>query len=232
MRLTDVDIQYDDPRPEETQAFQEELNVLFPPVSLLSHLRAVWEPGEAWHPVERYVLYQCLPSERTPNIILNELQGPNPRGFGHYDRVKKKYIRYPDCPFLSRRQWLLYQDTGFYGRPYWVVQGQKGGHQLRFTKTQQMAAKLRGANPEPAKPGELEFAPLDGRVLEKLVPLDRVRKYAMVVDHALQNPDVYDEKEMEGVQKMEEQMWTWLSDQVNDRLMDAGTDATLALAQG
>ena len=121
--------------------WQPELDVLAPRTSLgLAHLRLVWEPGEEWCPVERWIVYEMHPANRAPFGIYDDLTGPNPRNFGRYDATwdnrngtRGRFVRTRHFG-ITMRQWLLFRETGFFGRPIWVVQGRYGGHKRWDTK--------------------------------------------------------------------------------------------------
>lgn len=202
--------------PEDVTYWQDRLNSLFPPNTEISHLRIHWEPGFEWEPLGRWMLYQMLPPERVPVIVLPMLEGPDPRNFTRYDPVKKEVIRHPDAPLISRQQWQMYRDTGgYFGMPYWVVQGNNGGNKVRFTKVEKMVARIKGhPTGEPPQIGSLPYAPVDERVIEKVVELDQMRTYNLLIDFAHRAPEMLDEDEERGANEARERLWNWIEDQV------------------
>lgn len=201
---------------------QEALEAVAPKRGDLSYLKIVWEPGEPWDPIQRWVIYQMLPLGQKPgdDLFLPMLEGPHPRKFGYYDRVKGKWVRKRGAPMVSTRQWELYRETGRLGHPYWVVQGDRGGHRWDFTKTEKaIIRRTTGvANVEPPEIGSLPYAPIDGRVLSKLTNLDRLRKDEFAVAFMYRNPGMFDDQEERILQKAERELWGWLESQVDDRL--------------
>lgn len=208
--------------PQDISYWQERLYSLFPPDSELSHLRIHWEPGFEWDPVGRWMLYQMLPPERVPLIFLPMLEGPDPRTFTRYDPVKKEVIRHPDAPLISSQQWHMYRDSGgYFGMPYWVVQGENGGHKVKFTQTERMIARMKGhPTGEPPLIGDRPYAPFDERVIEKVVELDQMRTYDLLVSFAHRSPEMLDIAEERGANEARDRLWEWISDQVGDWISD------------
>lgn len=201
--------------PQDVSRWQAELNSLFRPNREVSHLHLVWEPGLEWDQLGRWVLYQMLPPGRIPLLVLPYLEGPDPRSFTKYDPVSKQVVRKRGAPLISRQQWLLYRETGYYGMPFWVVQGDKGGHKIKFTKPEKMVARLKGhPTGNPPGMGELPYAPMDNRVIDKLVPLDEMRTYSLLVDYAYRSPEQLEADEERGAQEAQERLWTWVESQI------------------
>lgn len=195
--------------------WQSRLDDLFPPNREVSHLRLVWEPGMEWDEVGRWVIYQMLPPGRIPLIVLPYLEGPDPRSFVRYDTAAKKVYRKRGAPLISRQQWLLYRETKHYGMPFWVVQGKHGGHKIKFTKPERLVARLKGHRTgEPPKIGDLPYASPDNRTMEKLVALDEMRQYSLMVDFAYRSPEQLDREEERGAIEAQERLWTWVESQV------------------
>lgn len=204
-----------DQQPQDTAKWQDRLDALFPPNTEISSLRIVWEPGLEWAPTGRFVLYQMLPASRIPVIFLPFLEGPDPRSFTRYDRVKKEVIRKRGAPLVSRQQWLMYREEGVFGMPYWVVQGERGGHKINFTKVERMIARLKGhPNGQPPAIGDLPYAPMDNRVIEKLVALDQMRTYNLLIDFAMRAPEMLEADEERGANEAKDRLWAWVESQV------------------
>lgn len=204
--------------------WQEELEALVPRKEGLSYLKIVWEPGEPWDPAQRWMVYQMLPLGSNPadHLLGPMLEGPNPREFGHYDRVKKRFVRRRGAPMISLRQWLLYRETGMLAQPYWVIQGDRGGHRWDFTKTEKLiiARKTGQKDVEPPTIGDLPYAEVDNRVFDKLTNLDRLRKDEFAVAFAYRHPELFEAEEERILLRAENDVWRWLESQVDDRLRD------------
>lgn len=202
--------------------WQEELERVVPRRGDLSYLKIVWEPGEWWEPVQRWVIYQMMPLGDNPadDLFKPMLEGPNPRKFGYYDRVAGRFIRESGAPMISMQQWRLYHETGRLGMPYWVIQGDRGGHRYDFTRTEKLIIARKTGQRDVSAPmmGDLPYAPFDNRVRDKLANLDRLRKDEFAVAFMYQNPQMFDTEEERILQKAEEELWGWLESQIDDRL--------------
>lgn len=203
------------------ERWQPELDRLSPPTPEgESHLRLLWEPGESWAPVHRWVVWELMPAQRAPLEIYHELCGPNPRSFGHYDRVQRRFVRTRSF-LINQRQWLLYRESGFYGRPMWIVQGTKGGHKRAWSEVESNLSLLHGGPKEPPLPGELPYAEPDVRTIEKLRGLDMVRRFGDLLRLVSNREDVrarLDYRERVVAEAMANQVWDWMDEQVGESL--------------
>jgi hypothetical protein len=73
-----------------------------------------------------------------------------------------------------RRLYDFYQRTGLVTEPFWIIQGDRGGHKYHYSMPEAMMARAVGLPDTPPLPGDLAYAPFDGRVLAKLRTLDRL----------------------------------------------------------
>src|SRR5687768_14939867 len=110
--------------------WRQDLAQVSPPLDQLSYLHLRWEPGDPWNPVNRWVIWQLLPIERTNPEYLKELNGPHPRSTGLYDEIAERWVG-GTCKLIDLGTYELFRETGRYGRRWWVVQGSKGGHRYR-----------------------------------------------------------------------------------------------------
>lgn len=200
--------------PQDVARYQAVLDRLFPPNEHVSHLRFVWEPGEEWDELGRWYVYQMVPAVGIPLIMLPWLEGPDPRQFVRYDKVRRQVYYLKGAPLISRRQWQLYRETGFLAMPYWIVQGERGGHKLQFSKVERVIAKVKGRRETPPPPGSLSYAPIDERVITKLAQMDAMRTYNLLLDFAMRNPDMLDAEEERGANEAKDRLWSWMEDQV------------------
>ena len=204
------------PTPVEWQA---KLEQVVPRKGELSYLQLVWEPGDRWDPAQRWMLYQMWPLS-DDHMLKSMLDGPNPRNFGYYDRVKKRYVRKRNAPLISLRQWLLYRQTGRLAVPYWVIQGNAGGHRWEFTETEKKIIAHRTGVTQVSPPviGSLPYAPFDNRVLDKLANLDRIRQDEFAVSFAYRHPEMFEAEEERMLAQAERDLWKWIETQVDDTL--------------
>jgi hypothetical protein len=194
--------------------WQQELDKIAPPNGKTTTLKLVWVPGEEWAPVGRFVIYQLSPKGVIP-FFVNEadLKGPDPRTFGHYDRILGYFVQTRKDLTIDRTQWLLYRETGCYGSPYWVVQGTNGGHLRRFTPTQAALSKLEGGWTEPPAPGDLPFALPDNRTWKALREMDDLTRWEGMVAFHLRAPMMIQEAERAKAEDMRRRMWNQIRGQ-------------------
>jgi hypothetical protein len=191
----------------------------------------------------RWVVWQMVPRSRLNGPlyedVLADLQGPDPRSFGRWDAT----VPCAECEgwkaecivcggrgrgawvserqsLVSRQQWDLFRRTGCYAKPLWIVQGSKGGHLRRFTEVQSALSRMNGGPAEPPPPGELPYAEPDRRTWHALAALDNVRKFDLMLDYADRKPEMVEAHEQATYAAMREQMWDFLSGQLEDRLKD------------
>jgi hypothetical protein len=74
------------------------------------------------------------------------------------------------------RRWL-----GF-ARPFWVLQGDAGGHQVKFSPVQSSALLRMGLPPEPPAIGALPPCPFDARAATQLQHLNRLHGFEDSID--------------------------------------------------
>ena len=195
MALATRAVQYDPPvSPETVRGWQEQLERVVPRAEgYVSHLRLVWEAGDPWDPVERWYLYDCTPrsvfesaatrrrimgcpeDENADAILMRDLDGPSPREDGYFDSVLGEFVQTRDRE-CTLSQWRLWQAHGVYGIPWWVIQGEGGGHKRWFSAPEQKALRYAGLPDTPPIPGALPYAPFDQRVIERVLAYDRLRR--------------------------------------------------------
>lgn len=188
-----------------------------------SHLMLVWESGEEWAPVERWVIYEMMRPEQSYLDIWLDLDGPPPRSFGRYDTAKRRFVR-TRSSMISQHQWELYRETGRFGRPVWIVQGEKGGHKRNWTDVEQNLAMIHCNTTEemmPPAPGDLCYAEPDQRTVTLLHGLDLVHRFGDLL-RVLSNDEFVrnslDRRDRDMAQEMARLTWAWLGDQVEESL--------------
>jgi hypothetical protein len=217
-----VPMQWDMPALDK-QRWQEELWRIAPPSSCLSWLLLHWEPGDPWQPVHRWIVMQMIPRKAINNLVLAELEGPNPRDFGSYDSTKGRFVRHKQT-LISRQQWELYRKWNCLAVPFWIIQGENGGHKKKFSKTEErIIAMATGRSPNevsPPAPGDLCYAEPDERLIEKLGQMDRLRAYKLAVSFADRHPDQLDSEETAEAIEMRRHLWNWLESQVDNGIQE------------
>jgi hypothetical protein len=214
------------------EAWERALWRLAPPSERLSWLAIGWIPYDiedehaarpALVPIERWAIYQMVPKRATPPL----LWGPHQPVI--FDRSLKRFLPDPRRPLsllrenMTRWQWDLYQRTGQYGTLYWIVQGDAGGHRRRFDRVEQKVLQLHHCPVDPPEPGDLPYADVDGRVLAKLEPLERVRGWKQAIDWCDRHPDQLDADMQEAETAFRWQLWQWLESQVTQRVDEGRT---------
>jgi hypothetical protein len=188
--------------------WQERLDHIFPPNDRISWLKLVWVAGDelvsragrvTTDPVQRWVVFQM--SRQIPAAVRPFLEGPPPH---------PKHNRIP----LMREQWDLYKSDGCYGQPYWIIQGEKGGHKRRFTKHEQKILKAERRPIDPPAAGELPYAPFDQRVLDKLIAFDHVQFWNRAIEFEERGADQLDAEEKQAAEACRGWLLDWLDSQV------------------
>lgn len=157
-----------------------------PPTTRFKWLKLIHEEGYPWEPIDRFIIYEMLPEkimepdageeDQLLPMILEQLRHPLPPSEmgNYYDHALGEFVRNDDC-LITERAWHMYRETGCWGRPYWVIQGENGGHKRFFSQTEKKLLKLAGLPSEPPDPGDLPFAEFDNRVKNQLAAQDMLR---------------------------------------------------------
>lgn len=132
---------------------------------------------------ERWVLYDCVPR----NLIDPDLPVcVGMTGEQFLERVEGKAPRDRDaddfCPYVSDVQHEFYRLHQVYARPFWVLQGESGGHQVAFDPWQKNLLAAQGLPTEPPQIGTLDACPFDNRVMQRLRELSRLTQLAGNLD--------------------------------------------------
>lgn len=169
--------------------WERQLAELSPRSDRFVWLKLIWEQGYPWEIIERYMIYEMIPERvmlaggRNGKAsllhanVLEQLRHPLPPSqMGNYFDVhlnngEGEFVLNPDC-LITERAWHLYRATGCWGRPYWVIQGEKGGHKRWFSDVESKLLRAKGLPPRPPEPSELPYAPFDERVRAQLVKHD------------------------------------------------------------
>jgi hypothetical protein len=177
----------------------EQLDKLSPPETRanLSWYKLVWESGEIWSPIQRWVIWQMHPKGFLPKWIHPDAFKIHPRSTGHpcfegHCHCKEKagcWVGGPKSAFgIDRVTYELYHETGCYGQRYWVVQGSKGGHRRRYDEIETAVALAMGRPGEPPVMGDLPYANPDERTFRAIRNSDRLLSGKNLIDACRLNP--------------------------------------------
>lgn len=162
-----------------------DLAALSPRFDRLSHLALLWEPGFPDDPIQRWFLYDCVPWAALPDWKQQAIQEPLctcPLPVTQVERCR--WCRKLRSPGRARNLEYL-GTTGCFPFPFWVIQGEQGGHRYSYTQVEVQWAKLMRQQPAPPVPGRLSYAPFDQRVIRKLRAYDRTRhRFASILTAA------------------------------------------------
>lgn len=204
--------------------FVRELELLAPRSDQMSWLHCSWRPD--WG---RWLIWQMIPPAGVPTT----LWGPDTQIITRVETVLgKRMVRLAPDPryrlilnrqMMTRYAWDLHLETGCYPQPFWVVQGDRGGHKWMFTDEEERLAQMHGASPEPPEPGSLAYAAPDRRVIEKVAVLDQLPIWNTLSKglNELDERDL-DVREAEMMRAANRQLWNWLDSQVDRAVEESG----------
>ncbi len=186
---------FDVPFPKE---WNDELRRMSLITDKFSHLRPYW-----YRAGMRWVLYDCVPrmlikddeGQGAPIVgkeLIELLEGPRPSDLSDDNR----------SPFVSDVQHEFYRRYRVYARPFWVLQGDAGGHQVKFSPWQQNVLIAKGLPSEPPPIGSLPACPFDNRVTMQLNHLNRLHRLDDRLDKLQASGSVEAANaEMDGIQR-------------------------------
>jgi hypothetical protein len=193
------------------------LDSAFPPNDRVSWLRLAWQPF-----IGRWVIYQMVPRPATSPFFLD----PPPQHRVH-GTVRERPAICLDA--LSVPQRKLYDATGCVGLPFWVIEGERGGHKWFWDEVESSVSQMHGGPASPPVPGSQQYAEFDQRVLNRIAALDQLGKYKDCLAFWERKPDQMDAEDQAAQREMREEMWKWLSTQV-DEVVEENRSDVMALA--
>jgi hypothetical protein len=240
----EVSIDWDGPAGVAEEA-NRRLALIAPPSNTINWLYAYWEPGEPWQPVERLIIAEMTPrsilagedafyrlmGEADPESLFAELEGPNPRWSGHYDKYLGRFVYDGLPPNITQRQWLLWRSHRAYARAFWCVQGPQGGHKINLNEIEKRILKFHGRPTQTPLSGDprVPFARFDDRILDKLQAMDKLQKW-MERNAASWKDRTAKDRNFEKIQALEEidrTILDWLDSQIVDfSTRDLGSNRT------
>lgn len=179
--------------------YMTELRAVSPETTKHSYLIPYWYRAGG-----RWVLYDAIDrrlipdDDQPPGVpmagreLLACLEGKAPRDLHEDER----------CPFVSDVQHEMYRLYHVYGRPFWVLQGEKGGHQVNFSPWQQNVLIAKGLSADAPKIGSLPPCPFDRRTSDQLNHLNRLNRLDGRLDRLRESGSVESANaEMEQIQR-------------------------------
>jgi hypothetical protein len=215
----------------EPDAFlQREIDAIVPPTDKTSRLVLWWWAGDPWYPVERWTLLQAVPLTALPpgwyrDALADALQGPHPRSTGHR-RVEQQpdgtvtYHEWVGGPSrgvgITTLEWEVYQSTGLWGRPWWIVQGDGGGHRYALSQEERQMVRVLtgGAMTDAPKPGAAPYADPDARLLERIMQFDRLQKWPAFARDAADRLAAMDQEAIAAKAEYRRLLWRHIAAQV------------------
>jgi hypothetical protein len=157
-------IQNAHPVPHEWEVSLREVSPISQTMSWLAFRWADGIPGE---PIERWMLYECIPQMSaewrfylggTPWWELPTSQQPGRR------------------QLVSTYQWAMYRKHRVWARPFWCLQGTDGGTPCAYSELEQKLLRLVEQPTDPPLYGSLPYAPWDARVEARVRERDALWK--------------------------------------------------------
>lgn len=241
--------------PSDLPRWQAEIERVIPRAEHTSWLYLRYEPGDPWHPIDRLFLWQVWPLAQTPEAALSALKGPHPRSTGHYcggpgwcpsatgqdgkaitvcPTPKFRWVQGPKADWrISRQQYEVFREIGRYADPWWVIQGDRGGHRKLLFDWEKEALELATGNRHHDVPiaGMLPYAPCDRRVIDWITEYDVLRQWedAQMLDFTKRTGLDVERYEAERRAKIGPLWGRWLQAQV-DEMYEAAPGAWRELA--
>jgi len=189
--------------------WQRQLEEIIPRGEVVSWLWVAWVPGDPADPVQRWVLYEATPAARVSEYFREAIQGLG-EAADDGEALTAEQLRILD--FWHREKALL--------EPFWVIQGERGGHKYRFTETEKARLRLHSLPDDPPLPGALPYAPFDQRVLRQIRAWHALR-------HAYANiREMNKHRRDRAEQDFRRELLTWLQGQIAGSTEEAIASAT------
>lgn len=208
---------------EPEQSWQSRLWQIAPPSPHKAKLVIWWEPGDTWEPVQRWVIYQVLPYQTyvkgklvaaVPPIIRKQLEGPHPRSSGFYSPVYERWVEGP-APGITKTAWEIARVHKGWARPYWVVQGDKGGHRYRSFPWERYLMKMGGGSGQLPMAGDLPYAEPDERTWDAIGQAKQWHEAGLgAAGLALKHPAQLSPDEWDMVKNIAGSFSKWMGDQI------------------
>lgn len=160
--------------------WEPDLRAISPINTIHSHLRGYW-----YRSGQRWVLYDVLPVE----LIADDMDTGSGISGAEFkaivmgkrlsERVEWNDVEHWPVSDTQHEMFRLYRG---YARPFWVLQGDAGGHQVKFSPQQSEALVRMGLPSEPPRIGDLPPCPFDQRAIRQLQHLNRLHQMEDSID--------------------------------------------------
>jgi hypothetical protein len=155
--------------------WSQELRQVSPTNTLHSYLMPYW-----YRAGQRWVLYDVLPVQVIDDD-LNTGSGVSGADLKAIMAGPRPSERTDEVP-VSDLQHEMFRRWNGYARPFWVLQGENGGHQVKFSPAQSDALLRKGLQAEPPAIGSLAPCPFDNRAIRQLQHLNRLHQMEDSID--------------------------------------------------
>ena len=179
--------------------WEKDLRAFSPIVEKVSHLRAIYyRPGGCW------VLYDCIPLALLPDD--DRKVRPDLTGAELLAAIRGKPQRFrsddEEPSPISDLQHAMATRWHVWAGPYWALQGETGGHQVKLDPWQQNIAIAKGLPAEMPPLGALSPCPFDDRTKAQLRIRNRLKALGDRLDKLQASGSVaYANAEMEQIQR-------------------------------
>ena len=188
----------------------------------VSWFKGVWEPGEEWDPVQRYVIWQMRTPEETQRLILRDYPGvtgfheEHPRKDAKWDKKLGCFVKKDGrLAKTDKLTWELYHETGCYGIRFWVIQGDRGGHRFHLSHLEKQILKFAsgGKMRDVPRMGDLPYAPFDARVLPHFRRIEQAAMARKICKYASANQERLDLDERREWEYARTLLFDWMGEQ-------------------
>lgn len=187
-------LQYDRAVPDH---WREQLHAITPPFQRVSWLELFWESGNSGNPVHRWVIYEATPAHAVHPLHREILLEEPVESAGHQRMLN--YFR---------------ETGGCLIQPFWVIQGDRGGHKVEFSDAEAKLLYHQGLDYQPPAAGALSYANFDSRVLSQIMRWDKLRRgYATIQEAGKRG-----EEQLE--RRFREELLGWLEPQLLEAIAD------------
>ncbi len=160
------------------------LREISPVSTYTSYLVPRWMPD-----VERWVLYQCIPSLHIPDERREQL--------ATYWEDMPITQRFGRKAMVSDYQFRMYHDFRVDARPFLILQGNRGGTPARYTRREQLLLQAQHLPDQPPRMGTLPYAPFDERTVARILERDRLVQAGQNIDRLRSMDSVVGQKAIE-----------------------------------
>ena len=177
--------------------WRDALASITPPHQRVSWLELVWESGSSERPIHRWVLYEAIPAHAVTWWQLEMLLEEPVESAGH-QRILDYYLASGGC--------LL--------QPFWIVQGDHGGHRVEFSESEKKLLHYRGGSIDAPRAGSLPYADFDRRTIRQVMKWDRLRQGYATVQEARKRGDAALDRQFR------QELVGWLEPQIQETVRE------------